>query len=125
MRAKLLYDCRADPNHPSADDFPDGIKPVGTIIDHPEAFKLVQQGIAEPADEECAKQANMTEAAWRKAVRHHARLRAGIHPDDFGAWERGEMVGYNPDGSWKPGPNSSDATSIDTMDVYDEDDDEP
>lgn len=124
MKAKLLYDCDVDWRHPSAAEFPDGIKPAGTIIDHPDAFGLVYQGIAEPADEECARRVNMTEAEWKKAVRHYARLRAGIHPDDFDAWDKGLMTGYNPDGSWIPGPNSSqESASISTIDVYEDEED--
>lgn len=118
MKAKSLFDLGCIP----CDAFPNGIKPAGTITDHPDAYKLVQQGCAEPADEECAKRAGITEAQWKKAVYAYQRLARGIHPDDFAAYDRGEMIGYYPDGSFKPGPNNPGKTgSIDTTDLYEED----
>jgi len=45
------------------------------------------------------------------AVVQHAQRRAaaGIHPEDFEAYDRGEMVGYFPDGSWVPGENADES----------------
>jgi len=40
------------------------VVPAGYTIEHPDAFRLVQQGVAKPADEEC-------------------RLRAGLSPEDL------------------------------------------
>ena len=34
---------------------------AGEVIDHPNAYKLVQLGVAEPADSECALRAKLTE----------------------------------------------------------------
>lgn len=36
--------------------------PKGTVIDHPDAFRLVQLGHADPEDEECRIRAGMTPA---------------------------------------------------------------
>lgn len=89
------------------EQYPDSKIPVGTIIEHPEAFRLVRLGAAEPADEECAQRANMTTEQMRVAQHHQRRTAAGIHPEDFEAFDRGEMAGYYPDGSFIPGPNAS------------------
>jgi hypothetical protein len=78
------------------------------VIDHADAWKLVQLGCAEPADEECDRKAGMT--AEQRTAAQHASLRAerGIIPEDFVAYDSGVMTGYQPDGSWIPGPNFED-----------------
>lgn len=78
--------------------------PVGTEIEHPDAYMLVRQGVALPADEECEKAADRTAEQLAAAQYAYERLSRGVIPDDFAAYDRGEMVGYNPDGSWRPGP---------------------
>lgn len=85
--------------------YPDGKIPAGVIHSHPEAWKLVRGGVAIPADEECEKAANMTERQMLQAQR--AARRSHIHPDDYEAFEAGEMIGYYDDGSFKPGPNAA------------------
>jgi hypothetical protein len=87
--------------------YPDSKIPIGTIIEHQDAYRLVRLGAAEPADDECEQRAAMTAEQMRVAQYHQRRTAAGIHPDDFDAFERGEMVGYYPDGSFIPGPNAS------------------
>lgn len=42
---------------------PGGPVEVGTLIEHPKAYRLVQLGVAEPADDECREQANRHAAA--------------------------------------------------------------
>ena len=78
----------------------------GAEHEHPDVWKLVFNGCAEPADEECEQRC----AGWRDGLadRLHARdrLAKGIHPDDFDKYDRGEIDGYNPDGSYIPGPNA-------------------
>lgn len=78
---------------------------LGAILDRPDSFMLVRLGIAEPADEECRLAASMTTAQRQQAQHASKRLAAGIHPEDFGLYDAGVIVGYNPDGSYKPGPN--------------------
>ena len=53
--------------------------PAGTIIDHPDAWQLVQNGHAEPADDECNIAAAMTQAemAEAKASFHRRSLGRG------------------------------------------------
>ena len=80
-------------------------QPVGTIIDHPDAYRLVRHGCAEPADEECEWAANMSSEALAKAQAAYPKIAAGIMPEDREAWDLGFMRGYNPDGTWVPGPN--------------------
>lgn len=36
------------------------VVPAGYVIDHPDAWRLVRQGTAKAADDECKKRANMT-----------------------------------------------------------------
>ena len=80
--------------------------PAGTVIKDPKAYMLVRMGIAIPADDECRERAGMTEEKMKAAIHAQRRTAAGIHPDDFAAYDCGEMVGYNGDGSYKPGPNA-------------------
>lgn len=96
MKAKLVVELRGKAA---------AVFPPGTIIDHPDAYRLVRHGCADPADEECRLKANMTRQQLLKAQATYPKVAAGLHPDDYDAWDRGYMRGYNPDGSWKPGPN--------------------
>ena len=100
--------------------YPDRKVPAGTEIEHPDAFKLVRRGAAEPADEECAEAAGMTE--YQMAVAQHAQRRtaAGIHPEDFEAFDAGLMVGYYPDGRHVPGPNATHSEGGLVFDEFDE-----
>ena len=86
--------------------FPDGKKPVGTVIEHPDAYKLVQLGVAVPEDEECIRRANMTELQMAQAQQGQRRVSLGIHPEDYEAFDAGEIAGYYPDGTAIPGPNA-------------------
>lgn len=84
--------------------------PAGTIIDDPECWRLVLNGVAVAADDECrAMDTRNPEqvAAAQKAIK---RLQLGIHPDDFRAYEAGEMIGYDKDGQPIPGPNAKEKT---------------
>jgi hypothetical protein len=81
------------------------MKPSGTLIRHPDAWRLVQMGVAEPADDECDAKAGMTANDQIRARHAYERLSLGIHPEDFAAFDAGHMRGYNRDGSWIPGPN--------------------
>ena len=62
MKAKLLMDqstvVRDDKRRIVAVD----ILPKGAVIDHPNAWKLVGAGVAEPADNECEERCPRTEA---------------------------------------------------------------
>lgn len=112
MRAKTLLDlgcaCKTciENNGNGCVDYPDSIIPAGTIIDRPDSYLLVQAGAAIPDDDECEKAAAMTPRAMELAQRAQLRAAAGIHPEDFEAFDSGEMIGYYPDGSPIPGPNA-------------------
>lgn len=83
--------------------YPDGKMPPGTIIDHPDAWRLVRMGCAVPEDEECEAVANVPPEK-RAAMQEHYRMVAlGIHPEDYEAFQAGEMEGYV-DGKPIPGP---------------------
>jgi hypothetical protein len=78
--------------------------PAGHVIDHVDAWRLVRQGVAVPADDECEKAANMTPAQHAAARRAYERVSRGIAPEDYDAFDRGEMIGYDERGHWIPGP---------------------
>jgi hypothetical protein len=101
MKCKTLYDLGCFPD----DDFPEGVKPAGTIIDHPDAYRLVQLGVAEPADEECEQKHGMTHENMLAKQKTFPRIARGILPEDYEAFENGEMIGYDNQGRWVPGPN--------------------
>lgn len=84
---------------------PDGRVPAGTVIDHPDAYLLVRLGCAESVDAECAEKAARSPQQLAQARKAQERTSRGIHPDDFEAYDRGEMIGYEADGSPIPGPN--------------------
>ena len=91
----------------------------GAVVTDPKAFRLVQMGVAEPADAECEHEANMTPSLMDAAAHAFERLKHGIRAEDFAKYDRGELLGYNADGSDIPGPN---AVTFD--DVDDDEDDE-
>jgi hypothetical protein len=61
-------------------------------------------GVAEPVDDECRTRANRTPEQMAAAAHAYERTRLGIHPEDFEKFDAGEIVGYNADGSYIPGP---------------------
>lgn len=77
----------------------------GTMFSTPDCYKLVRQGAALPIDDECREAAGMDAEQMASAQRAYERLSAGIDPEDFELYDAGVIVGYNPDGSFKPGPN--------------------
>ena len=77
-------------------------------------------GVAVPADEECEKMANMTELKMKQAQHAQQRTSAGIHPEDFEAYDSGEMIGYYPNGSFRPGPNATISEGGILLDDYDD-----
>lgn len=79
--------------------------PAGTVISHPDAYRLCLMLVAEPADEECEKLAVMSLEQRTKAEVARRRLDAGIHPDDFEKFDKGLISGYAENGTaYKPGP---------------------
>lgn len=88
-------------------DFPDGIQPAGTIFDLPDSYKLVQHGAAESLDDEARAAAGMTEQELRRVQYSQLRTSRGIVPEDFEAYDAGEIIGYYPNGDPKPGPNAT------------------
>lgn len=102
MKCRLLTPLQAGPSHPQSG----AMLPVGTILDHPDAYWLVLQGCAEPADEECSTKAPVTPQLQAQRLDAYLMTAAGITPEDREAWQRGFMRGYNPDGTWIRGPNA-------------------
>lgn len=102
MKARLLRDCIKIPDgvtQEQLDEFrakrnageitnedfkaaTEEFAPKGTIIDHPDAWKLVKLGQAEPADEECEKRADMTPEQIEAAFAAQQKLLDGqaLHP---------------------------------------------
>lgn len=109
MKAELLRRLEMGPTHP---EYVSGEKKwldVGHVIDHPQSFMLVRMGVAKAADDECEKAAQMTATAHQKAVAAYERLEKGIAPEDFDAFDSGEMSGYDPEtGEPILGPNAVD-----------------
>lgn len=81
------------------------IAPIGTTIDDPECWRIVLMGQAEAADDECKAMTVQTDEQRALTLHAAARLAAGIAKEDFDLYDRGIIVGYNADGSYKPGPN--------------------
>jgi hypothetical protein len=98
--------------------FPTGKISVGTILDDADCYELVLCGCAEPADEECAARCPvLTEEQKAAMLERRTMMELGIAPEDRQAYRRGWMRGYNPDGSWIPGPKRDEFDE----DVYEED----
>lgn len=102
-------------------------KPAGHIHERPDAYRLVQHGNAIPADDECREACGMTDEDMEYAQKSYRRTAAGIHPDDYAAFDAGLMTGYDPDGKPIPGPNAEeeeDDLEFDENETDDVDDDD-
>lgn len=79
----------------------------GAVLSHPQAYRLVQQGVAIPADEECEEACQMSADGMAMAQHAFERLRAGIHHEDYAAYDAGYLSGYSVDEdgeqTWLPG----------------------
>ncbi|HWL09550.1 MAG TPA: hypothetical protein VNQ76_14165 [Planctomicrobium sp.] len=64
--------------------------PAGTIIDHPEAWRLVTLGAAVPEDDECRQRAGLTEKQMEKVIAAAERLSLGIGYDIPGQKKNGK-----------------------------------
>jgi hypothetical protein len=84
--------------------------PAGTIIGDPQCWRLVLMAVADPEDEECAAKTQRTPEQVAAAEKAAKRLERRIDPEDFAAFDAGEIIGYNADGSKIPGPNAKPAT---------------
>jgi len=74
------------------------------VFDNEWGPEMVRAGIAVPLDDECRNACERTAEQIAAAQKAYARTNAGIHPEDFEAYDKGYMVGYR-DGKWIPGPN--------------------
>lgn len=109
-----------------------GYFPAGTEIDvrtsprfnREQIIILVQIGCAEPADEECRKAVNRTDAQLVAAQRSYNRVRKGIHPDDFAAFDSGVMDGYDSSGKPIPGPSYVEPDEDEDEEYEEEDEDD-
>ncbi len=104
MKCRIVYESTYGCDHPTKAGQP---VLVGTIIDDPQCFRLVQNGHAEPADEECRIRAGLTPEQLADVQIRYPAIAKGITPDDRKAYFDGEMDGYNPDMSPIPGPNAA------------------
>jgi len=122
MKAKLIRDARVTPGAPDDDrmEVRDGVRywPEGTVLEDRRAYRLVQMGMAEPADDECTLKACMTTAEMKAAQIKQEMVGKGIMPEDYQRYLDGEILGYDEDGNDIPGPNYIDPDEDD-----DEDDD--
>lgn len=98
-----------------------GWKSSGYVHEHPECWRLVRHGCAEPADDECRERANMTVEEMAVVQHAYGRVSRGIAPEDYAAFDAGEMVGYRADGSMIPGPNYQEELDLDEEEEKDDD----
>ena len=113
MKAKLLKELDVSPRAKNAQiKTVDGrrVWPVDSIIDDPKAYRLVQMGVAEPADDECRKRAAMSPDEMKKAQSHQEMVAKGIQPEDYERYQDGEILGYDEEGNDIPGPNWNEST---------------
>lgn len=88
MKAKLIRECEGSPDvYGREDNGKPKRLPAGTVIDHPDAFKLVQAGMAEPADDECEAAHGMTPRQIKAAQKYQDVVAQGLqgkgpHEDD-------------------------------------------
>ncbi|KKK76873.1 hypothetical protein LCGC14_2859290, partial [marine sediment metagenome] len=61
--------------------------PAGTVLENNQAHILVKMGIATPEDEECTRAAGMTPSQMTDAQHAQEKVRRGIHPDDYEAYD--------------------------------------
>lgn len=83
---------------------------VGAILCHPDAALAVKHGVAIPADEECRAAVGLSVEELRAKQHAYKRMEAGIHHDDWAAYDAGYLLGYqvNPvtgEQEWIPGPS--------------------
>lgn len=102
MRCRLVQ--RLQYGHTAGPDLDGTWAEPGTIIEHRDAWRLVRLGAALPADEDCQRKAGMGSRELAEATMAAERISKGIAPEDYEAYDAGLMDGYNPDGSWRPGP---------------------
>jgi hypothetical protein len=86
---------------------------LGAIVTQPDCWQLVVGMLAEAADDECAEMSVMTTEQKREAQRARDRLTHSIMPEDFALFDAGMILGYNGDGTYKPGPNFDQMPQID------------
>ncbi len=79
--------------------------PVGTIIDDPNAYRIVLMGQAEAVDEECIEQTACSPEEMKARLHAAKRLMAGIEQSDYELFDAGVIVGYDASGNYLPGPN--------------------
>lgn len=78
---------------------------LNAILDMPDVWMLVQQGCAVPEDDGCRLRANRTPQQMAAAQHAYSKVAMGIHPDDYELFDAGAILGYLPNGDYKPGPN--------------------
>ena len=111
MKARIIYRAQLTPGatplaEVEQDEFGKFWYPAGTVLEDPRAYRLVQMGVAEPADEECTLRACMTKAEMKTAQRQQEMVAKGIAPEDYQRYLDGEILGYDAEGNDIPGPNA-------------------
>ena len=86
----------------------------GYIHEHKDAFRLVQIGMAIPADDECRERCGLTDDEIWDIQRRYNATYARIHPEDQKLFDAGVIAGYTADGTgnYEPGPNASNRPDI-------------
>ncbi len=68
---------------------------VGAIVSHPHAYRLVQMGVAVPADDECIRRANMTPHQMAEAQFAQEALSKFIEVKHKELYRHGLIAGYD------------------------------
>jgi hypothetical protein len=103
MKARMVLECRKVGG---------GVRPAGEIVDDPDAYRLVQYGVAVPEDAECAIAAGMTLDEQKAAQLAAIKTSRGIAPEDYADFDAGKMIGYDARGAVVPGPNAEVESSV-------------
>lgn len=110
------------PQSPEVNRHGTWIWPAGTTIEHPESYRLVQQGVAIPVDDECKVAHLRSNKQLAAAQVAYERVSRGILPEDYEKFDAGIIAGYDGQGGYIPGPNA--ATFDDLEDDLEEDEDD-
>lgn len=108
------------------------VVPKGTIIDHPDAHKLVRTLGAKPLDAETRFAAGLNDQQIESAGKRFLEVSAGIHPEDLALFREKKITGYRgeydpdtelPSMQYVRGPNWTDADTA-AIDGDEEEDEE-
>lgn len=78
---------------------------LGAEIEDPMVWRLVQCGVAIPADDACREACGLSEDQMAFAQKRYEAVCRGIAPEDYQLFFNKVISGYEDDGSFKKGDN--------------------